>query len=170
MAKSPAQRQREYMERKKQKEARASNTLANVYKMPFYQFAENHLGASDFELCFALAGIEPPAFEDDRGPEHFVLNDATAGVDDPFSGAKGSLGRAEVMVGCLVTAAVELALCINRHKTAEINARLKELEDADLSDQAAKKAAFGEIARLNKMLDQLSKDVRWTFPQWKVTD
>jgi hypothetical protein len=25
------------------------------------------------------------------------------------------------------------------------------------------------VTRLNKMLDQLDKQVRWTFPQWKVT-
>lgn len=171
MALSNAEKMRRYRERKKQKEARGSNTLANVYRLPFHQFAEHGLGAGDFDFYFALAGIEPPAFEDDRGPEDFVQDrEAMFGTDDIFNGAKGSLGRAEIMIGCLIDAAVALALCVNHYKASEINARLKELEEADLSDTATKKAAFAEIARLNKMLDQLSKEVRWTFPQWKVTD
>lgn len=170
MAKSPAERQRDYMKRKKQKEARDSVTVANVYHLPFHQFAEDYLDTQGFGFYFHCIGLEPPRFEDDRGPLDYVIDRAAFRDDDIFNGATGSLGRAETMVGSLVSAAVELALCINQYKSAEINARLKELEASDLTDQAARKVAFAEIARLNKMQDQLTKEVRLTFPQWKVTD
>ncbi|AWX93776.1 hypothetical protein DPM13_14035 [Paracoccus mutanolyticus] len=50
-----------------------------------------------------------------------------------------------------------------------IKQRLQEIEERDLSDPEAKRAAMQEATRLNKMLDQLDKQVRITLPQWKVT-
>jgi len=37
------------------------------------------------------------------------------------------------------------------------------------SDESSIPTAIKEAVELNKMLDQLNKQVRWTFPQWKVT-
>jgi predicted XRE-type DNA-binding protein len=72
-------------------------------------------------------------------------------------------------VGCLIDAAGELARIISGYKRDEIDARIAEIEQSDLSDPAAKKQAFAEMAKLKEMRDQLGKQVRWTFPQWKVT-
>jgi hypothetical protein len=171
MTNANAEAQRRW--RQRQKEKRKNNLKkvglkTEVFNSPFHEFFGDQGYDLDFELPLALAGIEPPRFEDDRGPEAFVLADETVGVEDPFSGATGSLGRAEIMVGCLIDSAMSLAKKVNEYKRKEINARLAEIEASDLSEPAAKKAALQDAARLHKMLDQLDKQVRWTFPQWKV--
>lgn len=168
-----AEAQRRWRQRRKENRKRDLKRVGaetEVFRSPFHKFFDDQGYDLDFELPLALAGIEPPRFEDDRGPEAFVLADETVGVDDPFSGATGSLGRAEIMVGCLIDAAISLAKKVNEYKQKEINTRLAEIEASDLSEPAAKKAALHSAARLHKMLDQLDKQVRWTFPQWKVTD
>ena len=72
-------------------------------------------------------------------------------------------------VDALIAAAQDLAWQVADYKRSEIRTRLAEIEAQDLSDPSAKKAALKNAARLNKMLDQLDKQVRFTFPQWKVT-
>lgn len=171
MALSPAEKSRRWREREKQKRQDALKKGATpalaTFRTPFYELFGGSGHDLDFELALALAGIPAPEFEDDSGPEVFALRDATVGVDDPFGGAKGALGRAEVMVGCLIDAAVSLAALVNEYKRTEIRTRIREIEESDLSDPQVRRAAFKEVTRLNKMLDQLSKQVRWTFPQWK---
>lgn len=166
MAKSAAQRQREYLERKAEKERFASLRVENVFRKPFFETIDaSEFSSSQFVDCLEFVGIEPPEFVDDRGTEDFTLYSDKGHVDQGL----GSLGRAEVMVESLVYAAQNLALYVQLYKQAEINARISELEASDLTDQDAKKVALKEAARLNKMLDQLDKQVRITFPQWKVT-
>ena len=104
--------------------------------------------------------------EDERDPVAFALEEVVAGVENPFPGAKGAIGRAEVIIDCLVDAASELAGVVNNYKRHEIESRLSELESSSEADRAT---AMKEAVRLNKMLDQLSKRVRRDFPQWKVT-
>ena len=165
-----AQRRWRRRQKEKRKEAltKADRAPNDVFRTPFYEYAD--LAFSDVDLCLALAGIQMPEFEDDRGPEDFVLNNATAGVEDPFDGASGSLGRAEVMVGCLISAAVELAASINSYKTKEIKDRIAELEQSEIADPETRKRVMAEIVRLNRMMDALNKQVRWSFPQWKIRD
>ncbi|MCW1919959.1 hypothetical protein NX862_14455 [Rhodobacter sp. KR11] len=179
MTLTPAEKQKRYRERVREVEKVASLAVTDTFRRPFYDYFRHldddqsgnkrYLSDTDFDLYLALAGVEAPTFDDDRGPEEFVLNGATVGVHEPFPGAAGSLGRAEVMVGCLLDAAAELASLVGEYKTLEIKARLAEIEASDLSDTETKKAALKEATRLNKMLDQLNKQVRWTLPQWKVT-
>jgi hypothetical protein len=165
-----AQRRWRQRQKEKRKEAltKADKAPGEIFRTPFFEWAD--LSYSDVDLCLALAGIKMPEFSDDRGPEEFVLNDATAGVEDPFDGASGSLGRAEVMVGCLISAAVELASTINSYKKKEIKDRIAELEQSDIADPATRKRVLAEVVRLNRMKDALDKQVRWTFPQWKIKD
>jgi hypothetical protein len=174
---TPAEKQRAYRERQKaEKKAglRRADGAADVFKTPFFEFLGDFCySSSDFVVALDLAGIQPPQFEDDRGPEAYTLDAGLPPPDDgfyPFTNAKGSLGRAEVMVGCLIDAAADLAAQVNAYKRSEIKARLAEIEASDLSEPKAKKAALKEAARLNKMLDQLDRQVRWTFPQWKIND
>jgi len=169
MALNPAEKQRAYRERQKEKERQASLAVRDIYKRPFFEILEHD--SALLEQTLSIAGIEAPSFEDDSGPEGFVINNATAGADDIFlTNAKGSLGRAEVIIECLIDAAADLAYYVNRHKRSEIKERIAEIEASDLGEPEVKKAAFKEVTRLNKMLDQLSKQIRWTFPQWKATD
>ena len=170
MTLKPAEKQRLYRERQKAEEVKASLALTDVFRTPFFEFLGDFCyTGSDYNIALDLAGIAPPQFDDDRGPEHYTLDTGLDPTTNFFDGAVGSLGRAEVMVGCLTTAAKDLAWQINLYKQAEIKARLAEIEASDLSDPETKKAALKNVTRLNKMLDQLDKQIRLTFPQWKVT-
>lgn len=170
MALSPAEKQKRYRERKKEKEAQDSIGVEDTFKAPFYSFFSDEWFGSNFHLGLELAGIAPPAFDDDTGAAEHSLYDAPQGDADPiFYEARDSLGRAEFMIGCLADAAADLAQHVNEYKRSEIKQRLTEIEERDLSDPEVKKAALQEATRLNKMLDQLSKQVRITFPQWKAT-
>ncbi|MCV2870362.1 hypothetical protein OEW28_17240 [Defluviimonas sp. WL0002] len=170
---TPAEKQRRYRERQKAKRLDALKkpeiVSLKVFASPFCEWAQSDGNFSDFELYLALAGIEPPQFDDDRGPLAFALNEAVEGMEDPFPGAENSLARAEVMVGCLIDAAATLASIVNRYKEKEITRRVDEIEKSDKSDENERKAATREIVRLSKLQDQLKRQVRWTFPQWKVS-
>lgn len=169
MAKSNAERLREFKARKKEEEKIASLMVDGIYKRPFYaSLPEDFHLASDFEDPLAFVGIPVPKFIDDRGIEDFTHYSPELAAET-IQPNRGSLGRAEVMITALTEAAETLAFYVNAYKRAEIKARLAEIEASDLSEPTAKKAALKEAARLNKMLDQLDKQVRWTFPQWKVT-
>lgn len=169
MPKSNAERLREFKARKKDEENIASLTLDDVFKKPFFEhlprdFAEDSAFADNFEFI----GVPAPEFTDDLGIEHHTLYSEDSALQ-LFQLDRRSLGRAEVMVTALIEAAQDLAGYVADYKRDEIKARLEEIEASDLSEPAAKKAALQEAARLNKMMDQLDKKVRFTFPQWKVT-
>jgi len=170
---TPAEKQRRYRERQKAKRLddlkKPEIVSRKVFTSPFFEWVQSDGNFSDFELYLALAGIEPPQFDDDRGPNEFALKEAVEGMDDPFPGAEDSLARAEVMVGCLIDAAATLAGVINRYKEKEIANRIDDIERADKADENERKAATREIVRLSKLQDQLKRQVRWTFPQWKVS-
>lgn len=172
MAMTPAERKRLQRERDREKaleeeRRRASQDVSYPYlKRKFSELAETNGGFTDFEVPLWTAGIEAPGFFDERGPMDFVLEDAMQGVESPFEGVEGAIGRAEVVIDCLIDAAAELASIVNRYKRQEIEARLSELESSTEKDRGE---AMKEAVRLNKMLDQLNKQVRRSFPQWKVT-
>lgn len=176
MAKSSAERTRELRERrKKQAEVEARKLAPKVFRRPFYEFFNTHGDNVSFSMCMDTAGIDIDPFIDDRDPksasgeiEAIFDNDGTP-EDSPYANGGGSLACAELMIEQLIDAAAALAQIVTDYKRDEIEARIAEIEQSDLSDQAAKKQAFADVARLNKMRDQLNKQVRWTFPKWKVT-
>ncbi|NPD17318.1 hypothetical protein HOY34_19210 [Xinfangfangia sp. D13-10-4-6] len=172
MANANAEAQRRWRQRQKEKRQAGlteASTPSDVFRTPFFEFYANNPYESEFNFCLDMAGIPMPEFEDDRGPAHHALNEVLDAGSPSFSDEVRSLGRAEVMVGALIDAARSLADMVNNYKQREITARMAEIEASDLSEPEAKKAALKEAARLQKMLDQLDKQVRWTFPQWKVT-
>lgn len=160
----------ERMRRKKEREAaehRAAPDSTYPYlREPFSKFLEHEGNYQSVEIALGLIGFEAPLIEDERDPEDFALEEVIAGVENPFPGAKGAVGRAEVMVDCLLDAAMELAGVVNTYKRREIKARLAELEHSETADRAT---AINEAVKLNKILDLLEKRVRRDFPQWKVT-
>ena len=174
MALTPAEKQKAYRERQKESKRAdlksGSLEATEVSKRLFSDTFQTDPNATDFELALGLAGMVAPSFDDERGPTETALQHTIAGAEDTFGDAfgdaSGAIGRAEVTIGCLIDAAVTLAGIVNTHLKKEISDRLAELEDPRQADRAT---AMNEAVRLNKMLDQLDKQVRWTFPQWKVT-
>ncbi|PZU87177.1 MAG: hypothetical protein DI528_08180 [Shinella sp.] len=153
-------RKRERLERRKQADA-----VAPYLRTPFCDFFQQRTG-HDLSFYADAMGKEWWEFRDDRGIE--PLTDGAL-VQEDLDRAANSLGRAELIAGCLLDAAGELTHLISVHKCDEITARIAEIEQSDLSDPEVKKQALADIARLTKMRDQLNKQVRWTFQQWKVT-
>jgi hypothetical protein len=178
--KTATERSREFRDRQKaEKKAKLqqkdSSDAHGLMMTPFWERFQKDGNAINVEMALDIAGIGMPPFADDSDPksasgeiERGFANDGIPELN-PFAKGGGSLARAEIMIGSLIDAAVSLAQIVNNYKRDEINARIAELEQSDLSDPAVKKKAFADMARLKKMLDQLDKQVRWTFPQWKVT-
>jgi hypothetical protein len=175
---SNAERQRRHYQRQKEKKKgdlkHPDNLdLGTPADVRFYEWFQGQAGGfSDFAQCFDTAGMEAPDIEDDSDPKSLSGEIERSFEDEPerspYSRGGGSLAKGEIMVGCLIDAASELARIINEYKRSQINGRIQEIENSDLSDRSAKKAALAEAVRLQKMLEQLDKQVRWTFPQWKV--
>lgn len=177
MALSNAEKVRRYRERqkaKKQDDLKQPTPRSEIFKTPFFEyFTKNEQVSSQYCQSLELAGIDPLMFSDDTGPEASTLDDLRDdfeddGMSNPFGDAKGSsLGKAEVLVGCLLDAASDLAAWINGYKKTEINARIKELEAGDLPDADARRDAFAKVAELKAMHADLEKTIRWPLPVWK---
>ena len=178
MANPNAEAQRRWRERQKQKRLDAlkkpdAHHDASPFRKPFFEAFQDDGNASNVDMSLDCAGIEPVLFEDDSGPKSStgqIEQMAADSGEEAYLGAHNSLGRAEVLVGCLIDAAAELASIINAYKRKEIRQRIAEIEEADLSDPVARKAALARIVQLNKLMDQLDKQVRWTFKQWKIDE
>jgi hypothetical protein len=156
MKKTSAQYQREYRQRLKDRAKFATDPTDAITKRPFsegdpWEVLDWYLETAGIAIPdYAAAGDSDPEWKEEDGPN------------------RGSIGRAERIVGLLLDAASALAGQINQYKTDEINARIAELEKADLSDPDVRKQALADIVTLTKIRDQLQKQVRWTLPQWKV--
>lgn len=173
MALTPAEKQKRYRERQKATAKAQNIAVSDPFRTPFFEWFNENTGiGDDFFSMLDYTGIEPPEFNDDSGPRSFLgqheIGEADESEDRRTLGRGNSLRRAEIMIECLAAAAIDLARCVGNYKRAEIEARLAEIEASDLSDPNARKAALQDAARLNKMLDQLDKQVRLTFPEWKV--
>lgn len=171
MATSAAERKRRQRQREKEEaereRLRGGDAASELFRTPFSQWAQDSLVVNSLDEYSQLAGFVLPPFDDERDPEEHVIDRELYGEGDLFGGAKGALGRAEATVGILQDVAMLLAEGINNYKREEIKARLAELASSDDVDKAA---AMEEAVRLNKFLEQLDKQVRRGFPQWKVAD
>lgn len=166
MAKTSTERMQAKREREAQERREAEDSTYPYLRETFAAYLEHESEYSEVELILGIAGIEAPLINDERGPENFILEGLFVDPFNPFPGSKGSIGRAEVTVTCLLDAASYLASIINTYKLREIDARLAELKNPDNADR---ETAIEEAVKLNKIKDQLEKQVRWSFPQWKVT-
>lgn len=168
--KSPTQRSREFRERQKAKEEadRKKAESSHWYvKGDFQTFIDEHPDWSELSLPLDLMGLETPVFID--GEPKTATNLWFDPEDDNDAQFYKTMGRADIFVGLLLESATALARFVNEFKLKEIESRIKEIEAAELTDPAAKKQALKDIVRLNKMRDQLDKQVRVNLPQWKVT-
>lgn len=173
MVLSPAEKQSRYRERQKAaKEAAdrlAQKKIDTLFPATFHEFFNDHGDNTTFHMAFDAMGMDAPEFIDNSHPKSLSgeIENIEYG-DNPYRGYTGSLGRAENMIEQLIDAAVSLSGIVNGFKREQLTARLNEIEQADLVDPVTRKAAMSEVVRLNKLLEQLSKPVRWNFPQWKL--
>lgn len=169
MALTNAEKVKRYRERQKEAALKRATTDPTIFRSSFCDSVAN--AQWDFgRAMLDTVGISVARIVDDRDPDFASM--VAAGVRDgelDLGNYKRSLGRAEVTLDHILEAAGKMATAIADYKRSEIDARIAEIEQADLSEPEAKKKAFADMARLKKMRDQLDKQVRWTFPQWKVT-
>lgn len=124
---------------------------------PFFQHFQRNVGA-DFAWYHAVLGDEWFNFDDDAG---IKPSDEDALIQEDLDNASTSLGKAELLIGHFIDAATELARLVSDYKREEIDVRIAEAEQRQPKD-------IEDIARLKKMRHQLSRQVRWAFPQWKA--
>jgi len=177
MALSNAEKVRRYRERqkaKKQEDLKQPTSRGDLFRTPFFEFFPVDAQiSSQYAQSLELAGIQPLVFQDDSGPEASTLDNLAddfeaSGFSNPFGDSHGSsLGKAEVLIGCLLDAASDLASEVNAYKRSEINRRIAEIEASDLSDPEVKRLAFAEMGELTAMLEELGKQIRWPIPVWK---
>lgn len=160
MAKTPAEYQRAYRERKAELAKRAGDPTDRLASQPFNEFLPSDGNWAVIEEVLDCVGVTPPIFDadtDDQWQEQW---------GEPY---RASMGRAERMVGAFLDAASGLADAIARYKRRAIDQAIADLEATDMTNPATKKEVLAEIVRLNRVRDQLDKQVRWSLPQWKTT-
>ncbi len=162
MRKSWADYKRIQRKRKAEAAKLAGDPTDAVASIKFYEYLTDRdwLEVVTYLEWAGIGSAGIPSFDTDDDPEH------NTETDGPY---RGSIGRAERMVGCLLDAASQLASEISTYKKEQIDRALVAREQSDLTDPAAKKKALAESARLHKLRAQLDKQVRWTLPQWRVT-
>jgi hypothetical protein len=172
MAMTALERKHKQLERQRAKLKAAPEVTTEYLRQPFSEWLKEsdfYNPTGDFMTALEWAGINPdhipvilndidPIF-DPKSPEYPPMEDEQD---------RGAIGRAERMSGSLRDAATALARAINTYKRSEINARIKELQEADLSDPEDRKKALGDIVRLTQILDRLNKEVRHAFPVTEV--
>lgn len=164
MALTNAEHQRLYRERKKQRQKAAAEATADYLKLPFNEY----LATADWSVgqqCLDEVGIMPPTFDADEDPQWRDDWNEHGGMD-----YRGSIGRAERMVGAFLDAAQDLARIINQYKLEQIDQAISELGDLDISDRARRSEAFEEAARLHNIRDRLDKTIRWTLREYQIKD
>jgi hypothetical protein len=166
MAKSSTERMRELRARQKRDEKSAASKLApTTYVETFSNFLEK-TGRSGLGVYHLKLGADWWDFSTDSGIKPATEDELD---DEEMKNASNSLGKAELILSILEDMVPTLAENINDYKRKEIRARMKELENSDLSDPATRKKALADMVTFQKMLDQLDKQARWTFPQWQAT-
>lgn len=162
MAKTALERKKEQLERDEAKAKLSAHKPDVFLSEPFDKWIGD-LWHSNVTRDLDLIGADPGIpFPGNGNTDPFWREDWNEGAN------RDAIGCAERMVGVLLDSAVELATLINRYKVEQFNARIAELEAADLSDPDARKQALADIVTLTKYRDQLEKQVRWSLPQWKV--
>ena len=165
MAKTAAERKRLSRERQREGLKVSPELTADVLRRPFFEFVNDDPNWSDVQIAFHLAGLAPPVFENDQGP---IFPPDLEGLDVPTTFEK-SIGRAELMVSSLISAATGLAGIINEYKRQEIERHEQRIE-AKLAHPGGpdRKAAIDELVRLSKLRDRLSKQTRVSLPTYEL--
>lgn len=169
MAMSPADRKRKQLERDRAALRELADSTYPYLRVPFCDW----LTGTDWDAAehdINAAGMSMPLLDNDEGPRSFdgAVEQGASKDWQPYAGYEGSIGRAESMVDYMLAALSQMTVAINAYKVEQLNARIAELGDSDLSSEDARKAALADIVRLTKMKEHLDKTVRVSLPQWKV--
>jgi outer membrane murein-binding lipoprotein Lpp len=170
MALTNAERQKRYQERKRERLQRAPDITRPYLKEPFFEFMPE-TSWEEFELPLGLVGIKIERFTDDTGArdtaEKFDEWGAGEGKYDRYT---GSVGRAELMIDCLLDSALILAGCVNQYKKQELDRAIDQLGNDVAASPKDRKRAVAELVRLSNMRDRLDKSVRWEVPQYELKE
>lgn len=170
MIKSSAERGREFRARRKAALNVVPDQSAPFLKRTFAQFLEQqgedrgegpHRDQIDAELMGVDMQLPDFTGEDEIDP---ISGEGFRGPN----GSTGSIAKAEVMAHAFRVSAQQLAALINRYKMEEIDARLAEIERADLTDPEAKRQALADVARLTLLRQRLDREVRHSFREIAV--
>ncbi|WP_193337179.1 hypothetical protein [Devosia beringensis] len=167
MRKTPAEYQREYRERKKAARKAAPDLAMEFIRTPFSETTPSDSDDPfEFVEYFVPFGLQFPEGFFDENAQYDV--DDLVGTDVSLS-SESLLERMEGLAGVFLTAADELYRKINDFKLAEIDARIAEVEQSELSDPAAKAKALRDIVTLQDIRSQLSgKTFRRSFAEINV--
>lgn len=166
MAKSAAERKRLQREREAAERRSKVDPILKYAKVPFYKYVqEGWVDYSAIQMYFEHMGLEAPVFEDDSDPVPPEAGDP----DYDFEGLRGSIGRAEVMVSYLISAAVDMSAIVNKYKVDVIKDRLDDLSEPASTPEEQRKA-LEEAMMLGEALKRLEKHVRFNLSQWSSTD
>ena len=173
MAKSALQRKREQVERDRIAMRSLPDSSYPFLHRPFFDWLKDN-AENNWHIFYAeilAAGFDAPEFLDDSGPSSFdgAYEGGLTGTDeDPYAGYEGSIGRAESIVDHLLSSASLLALVIQEYKLEQLDDRIAEIENADLSDPDKRKGALADMVKMAKIREQLQKQTRYQVPGYKV--
>ena len=153
-----AQYKREQRKRERDRIKSLRDAALPDLREPFFEYFQRNVSAN-LDWYEDVIGDEWFVFDDDSGIKP-LTSDALS--EEDLSNASTSLGKAELLIGHFIDISTELARLVSDYKRAEIDARIAEVEEQDPQN-------VDEIMRLKKLRYQLSKQVRWAFPQWKAT-
>lgn len=170
MALTANERKQRQLARDEEERRRMPDSTYPFLSQPFFEWLEADSNWQEVADFFELMGVMPPDFNDDSGPaDHSIHEIAESYVQDAtFGGYERSVGRAELMAELLIGASASLSGLVNRFKKEELAKRLTTLEAEDLADPDRRRAAMAEIAQITRLQAELQKNVRYTFPQWKI--
>lgn len=173
--KTPAEYQREYRERvAKAREAKGDQTEPFL-RRPFFEFMQtvdnDNSDWSTLDVYAAHSGIEFDYPTDDTDVDFQKITDLgeVGGFSPGDLGKHGnSLAKAERMMATFAVGHRVLANLINQYKREELQARIAELEASDLTDPTLRKAALADLVKLNRLLERLRKEERFTYPAVEI--
>lgn len=168
MAKSAAERTREYRQRQKEK---MREGMLEASKLPDYAKSsfEEFLGKRILELDENLdaLGVQVLGSSLNEKKQEFPSEYKR---DEPLT----ALQRAEGLADVFIDAANELAALINAYKLEEVEKAINdaEVESANLprGDVEALKASFANIERLKRIQSQLQRPTRHTLASYRAKD
>lgn len=165
MRKSWAEYKREARLRERIKERALKDQALPDLRRPFFEYF-NEFGSASLGWYADVLGKDWFEFIDDNG---IKPDSSDALVQEDLDNASTSLTKAEFLIGLFIDAAADIARDVANYKRHELDKRIAELKETTSANSAEEKKALVELERLKKMRRQLDKQVRWAFPQWKVT-
>ena len=158
---SNAEKVRRYRERQKAAKQAAHDLTADFIVAPLSRFKSEF----EFEQNFTHIGLDfPDGFFDEN-----ATYDVENLVGDATMSGQPLLTRMEALAGSFLDGAIELFATINAFKLAEIDARITEIEQADLADPETKATALSDIVVLRGVRARLDgRTFRRSFAEISV--